>query len=452
MEKNMTQGNPMKLILTFAVPILLGSVVQQFYNLADTMIVGRKLGSDALASVGATGAIVSLLFSLAIGFCNGFSISISQYFGAKRDYDMKKAVAMTYLLGMVIVTVVSLIAYFIMPGLLRLLATPEEIMEDALLYVRIVVIGLPITMLYNIFNAILKAVGNSVAPLVFLGLSAVINVGMDFLFIYGFKLGIPGAAIATVIAQTLSVICCFVYVIKKAKILHVKPEHFKLDFQLIGKMMTMGLSMAMMFGIVATGSVILQSGINGLGKDIIAAHTAGRKILEVIMNPIASIGAATATFTGQNYGAGEGKRIKRGTFDGVLLTAIWSTFIIVVTYLFAPQLVSLIIDKESSSPEIIAVGVKYLKISCPFFYALGVLVVIRNVLQGIGQRIVPIIASIIEMGGKILVVFLLVPKIEYTAICIAEPSIWVIGGILVLVVFLASGVGKIGKESKKIAE
>ena len=449
MEKNMTKGNPMKLILLFAIPILLGNMVQQFYNLADTMIVGRKLGEDALGAVGATGAVVSLLFSFIFGFSSGFSIVISQYYGAGKEVKMRKSIANTYVIGMSVSVLLLLAAHFGMPSLLKLLGTPEEFFDNSLSYIRIVVWGLPVTMLYNIFNSLLKSVGNSVVPLVILGICAVLNVGLDFLFIFGFSLGIPGAATATVLAQCVSVVLCGIYVWKKAPILHVTIKDFTPELSIIFKLLTMGISMSLMLSIVSVGSVILQSGINSLGPQTVTAHTAGRKVLEIIMNPFSAIGAATSTFASQNYGAGEQKRIKRGTIDGIALTAIWSTLIVIVTYIFAPFMVQLITDE--TSPYVLETAVKYLKISVPFFYALGVLVVVRNVLQGIGQRIVPILASVIEMGGKALVVYLLVPKIDYLAICIAEPSIWLFDGILVLVVFfmVAAGGIRTAKQKKK---
>lgn len=430
----MTQGRPLKLIIAFAIPVLLGSVIQQFYNLADTAIVGQKLGNDALAAVGSTGAVVNLLFSFIFGFTNGFSIIISQYFGGKDYKNMKKSIAHSVILMIIVTLFVSLIPAVYMRSILKVLDTPPDILEAAYSYVIILTLGLPFTSLYNVTGAFLKSVGNSVVPLVFLGISCALNIGMDFLFIFGFGWGIPGAAYSTVIAQGISGLLCLLYIIKKADILHISFKDFKSDGHIYAKLATTGFSMACMLTVVSTGTVILQKGINSLGTETIAAHTAGRKILEVVMNPFSAIGAATSTFTSQNYGAGEYSRIRKGTKDGLIISFIWSTIVVIVVYLFGKPLVGLIAKDDSA--YIINTGAMYLKIAVPFFYTLGLLVIIRNILQGVGQRITPIIASIIEMLGKIVVVIVLVPRIHYLGICLAEPVIWFIDGIFVLIVFL----------------
>lgn len=430
----MTEGKPLKLIIAFAIPVLLGSVIQQFYNLADTMIVGQKLGNDALAAVGSTGAVVNLLFNFIFGFTNGFTIIISQYFGGKDLKNMRKSIAHSIILISIVTILVSTIPAIFMRDILRIMDTPEEILEAARSYIIVLTLGLPCTALYNATGAFLKSVGNSVIPLVFLGISCFLNVGMDFLFIFGFGWGIPGAAYSTVIAQGISGLLCLLYIAFKAKILHITFADFTFDMNIFGKLLTTGFSMACMLCVVSAGTVVLQKGINSLGKETIAAHTAGRKILEVVMNPFSAIGAATSTFTSQNYGAGLYDRIKKGTKDGLIISFIWSTIVVIIAYTIGKPLVGLI-AKEGNT-YIIETGAMYLRIAAPFFYTLALLVVLRNILQGVGQRITPIIASIVELFGKVLVVFVLVPKIQYLGICFAEPIIWFVDGIFVLIVFL----------------
>ncbi len=446
---DMTVGSPMKLLFMFSLPILFGAFLHQFYNLTDTVIVGNKLGNDALAAVGATSSLVSLFFSIAQGLTKGFSIVVSQYFGAQDHKKMRQTLALTVVFSFAFTFIITIIGLVYAKPLLILLKTPEAILPDSLIYIRIIFAGLLLTMIYNACGSVLQAVGNSVAPLAFLAIAAVLNIGLDFLFIFGFNWGVAGAALATVIAQAVSAVVSLIYIVKRCPILHISKEDFITtdvackghrkwvvfsDTALIFRMLTTGFSMAMMLSIVAMGSVILQSGINGLGKRTIAAHTAGRKIMEVVMNPFAAIGAAAATYSGQNYGAGKMKRINEGMRDALIMATIWSTISVIVICPFAPFWAGLIAGKGQK--DIIDTASMYLRISIPAFYALEVLLVIRNILQGIGQRIVPIIASVFEMVGKILVIWLLVSKWKYFAICIAEPSIWIVDGILVLITFL----------------
>ena len=294
--------------------------------------------------------------------------------------------------------------------------------------------GMIFSTLYNMFAAILRAIGNSVAPLFFLVISAVLNIGLDYLFVCVLPFGVEGAAYATVLSQAISALLCFLYIIKKCPELHISREDFDFGWSLTGKMLSTGLSMAMMYSIVSIGSVILQSGINGLGETTIAAHTTARKLLEMLMMPLTTVSASVSTFSGQNYGAGLYDRVHKGVKSGFLLGFAWSTLATLIVIFFAEPLIVLI--GEETDEGLIRLASRYLHISVPFFYGLTVLVVLRNVLQGMGRRILPLFVSGTELFGKVLAIRFLVPRYSYTGVCITEPIIWVADAALVLLYYL----------------
>ena len=432
--KSMTEGNPYGLLIGFALPIFLGNIFQQLYNVVDLTIVSKTLGNDAMASVGTTYAVTGLIYSFINGLTGGFSIITSQHFGADNKKEMRRSIAATIVISLILTMVFTVLSVLMIRPLLQLLNTPAELIGQACDYINILLYGLLFTMLYNMLSNLLKAVGNSVMPLVFLVIASILNIGLDYLLVVVIPLGVRGASIATVLAQMISVLLCLIYIIKKCPELHIQRMDFQFDFALIQKMLTTGLSMAMMLAIVSRGSIILQMGINGLGKETIAAHTAARKIIEMAMLPFVVIGAAASTFTSQNYGAGKMDRVKEGARDSIVIAFAWCAIACAIVMPLAPQFLRLIADEPTE--EILSLGCMYLRIGLPMFFPLAILLMVRNILQGIGHRVVPILASTIELFGKIIAINLLVPAFGYLGVCITEPIIWVIDGIFVLIYFL----------------
>lgn len=309
--KDLTQGKPLKLILQFALPIMLGNIFQLFYSLADTRIVGSYLGEQALAAVGVTSSLNSMIVGFLIGLTNGFAIITARGFGAKDEAHIRRAVAGTFMLGLATSLVLTAASVLFLPGILRLLHTEENLIPLAVRYFRIILFGMTAAMLYNVCAGLLRAIGDTVAPLVFLVISALFNVGLDLLFVRVFAFGVEGAAIATVLSQIIAFAACFCYLWKRYPILRVQRKECRLSPETVKELYTTGLSVGLMGCLVNIGSVALQGAINGFGEHTIVAHTAARKITELFMLPFAVFGTTMATFSGQNMGAGRPDRIKK---------------------------------------------------------------------------------------------------------------------------------------------
>lgn len=422
--KDLTQGNPIKLIFMFALPVLLGNVFQQFYNMADTMMVGKILGIDALAAMGATSSISGLVLGLSMGITVGFSILIAQYYGAKDMENMKKAVGGTLYLSVVSGIVITVVALICNRPILELLGTPNNIIDISYEYLLIIFCGILISILYNTGASVLRALGDSRTPLYFLIFGTVLNIGLDYIFIAIFKMNVAGAAYATLIAQAATVVLSLFYIKVKYPILFLTKADFQFPEGMLKNQFAMGLSMGLMNSIVSIGSVILQSAVNSMGSIIIAGHTAARKITEMFMQPMVSIGIATTTFASQNLGAGHIDRIKEGIRKSILLSFIWATFTVIVSFTGIRYLILIMLD--ASEVEAINIAVYYMRVNTIFYYALAALFIYRNVLQGIGQKTIPIFSSIIEMFVKVLTTFLLVPDLGYTGIAVCEPIAWIL--------------------------
>ncbi len=434
--KDLTKGSPIRLIIIFALPILLGSIFQQAYSFTDTIIIGQHLGKNSIAAVGATASVVSLMFSTVNGLVTGFSVIIAKNFGAGDHAEMRRAIARTILFaGTITALTIIGITCFITP-LLNALDTPVTIFEEARSYLFIVAVGLVVTLIYNLESGILRAVGDSIIPLVILIISAVLNIILDLLFVCVFEWGVEGAAIATVLAQLISAIVCFVYLIKHRPFLIFKLKDFKFDRYEAFEMLGSGLGMALMYSIVDIGSIVLQNGINGMGEDVIAAHTAARKILSLLLMPFSAVGATLVTYCGQNRGAGKYSRIKLGIRDGLIISFGWCTLAIILIYLAGIFLVQLILP--NAGEFITSTALKYLKINVLFFYPLAVLLGVRASLQGMGQSIVPIIASIIELLWKVCTVAFMIPRLGYFGVILSEPIIWTVCGIMIGIVAIFS--------------
>ena len=409
-------------LLIFSIPLLISNIFQQIYNVADTMIVGHFLGDTALAAIGACSAIYELLIGFALGIGSGLSVVTARCFGSGDRELLKRSVASAIIIGLATSAVIGLGGSLILRPLLELLHTPAEIIDQSYGYISIIALGTLVMFAYNLCSGFLRAIGNSVMPLLFLIFSSVVNIALDILFITRFDMGVQGAAVATVIAQGLSAVLCIAYILLRCPLLVPKKEHFRYDRRLFREMTSQGLSMGFMSSIVSAGSVILQSSINGLGTLIIAGHTAARKIFFLFTMPISTIAMAMATFVSQNKGAGQHRRIRTALKYCYLFDVISTAIIVVILLLFAPQLVQLI--SGSTDPAVLANGARYVCISAPFYAILGVLVQVRTSLQGIGEKMLPLISSFIELLGKILFVTLLIPHFQYEAVIWCEPVIW----------------------------
>lgn len=422
--KDLTKGKPIRLILLFAVPLFVGQLFQLFYSLADTRIVGQTLGDEALAAVGATTTLSDMLLSFLNGLTNGFAIVIATCFGAKDERQMKKAMGGTILLGSCCAVVLSGLCLLNMSGLLKLLNISPELFAAARGYIGIVIAGLLAATLYNICAAMLRAIGDSFTPLLFLILAAFLNIAMDYGFILCLHTGVEGAAYATVIAQAVSAFLCFLYMRRKYPQLTLKKEDFKPDMILYKKLFGAGLSMGFMTSLVGIGTMALQTSINTFGTDIIVAHTAARKISSIYMLPFSVMGTTLATYCGQNLGAGKYSRIRHGIRDTVLVTFVWCTGVIISAYTVAPWLIRTVTATQKK--DIIDTASLYLRVNTPFYYVPTVICLFRNSMQGFGDNRTPVISSSLEMIGKVLIALLLAPAIGYYGIIVAEPIVWFI--------------------------
>ncbi len=411
-------------LLTFALPILISNALQQFYNAADTTIVGNFLGFNSLAAIGATSAIYELIVGFAIGIANGMGIVVARHFGAGDIEKIKKAVAGSIVIGSVLSLAVMLVGGVWLYGLLRLVHIPENIINEAYSYIYIIMIFFFLTFFYNWSASMLRAIGNSLTPLLILLITSVINIGLDILFITRFNSGIKGAAIATVISQAISALLCIVYMYIKADILIPKLKHFKYNYYVYADLSTQGFAMGFMSSIVSIGTVILQTAVNGMGVTIIAAQTTGRRIMFFLMMPMSSLATALTTFVSQNFGAGNKSRIKSAVKYANIINTIWSIISVVFVYTLSIPLIRFI--SGSYDKELIANAKLYIAMAAPFFWALGILFNLRNALQGMDRKIEPLISSCIELICKIAFVLFVIPRVAYMGVVLTEPIIWVV--------------------------
>lgn len=423
--KDLTKGKPSILILTFALPIFLGNLLQLTYSLIDTRIVGSFLGEDALAAVGATTTLSNLIIGFLFGLCNGFGILTAQYFGAKKMDRLRKSFAHALEFGIVVAILLTAAGLIFLNPILVFLNVPEGLTTVAYEYIAVIIAGLIATLFYDVFAATLRAMGNTVIPLIILFLSVIMNIGGDLLFVAILDTGVWGAAFATVLSQVVAAVVCGIYIYIKYPILRIKSTDFACnDLSMVRNMISSGLSMGFMSSLVNIGSLTLQTSINKLGQDIIIAHTAARKISEIFMIMFSVFGQTMATYCGQNIGAGEIKRIKKGILLAIGYTYIWCVLNIITSYTISPWLVSVITG--SHNPVVIENATAYLKFDTLFYFVPAVICLLRNSLQGLGERVVPVISSFLEMGGKVVIAATLVPMLNYTGVILAEPIVWFI--------------------------
>ena len=446
-DVDLLHGPILKAMLIFAVPLFFSGVFQQLYNTMDTVIIGHTLGDEALAAMGAAAAIYDLLVGFALGIGNGLAIVTARSFGNGNLDHLKRSVATALVIGLGTTVVMTVAAHFIVYPLLEILNTPAEIIEQSYAYISTITMFIGVMFAYNLCAGLLRAIGNSVMPLVFLVLSSVLNIVLDLFFIKQVGMGVQGAAVATVIAQGMSVVACLVYIVKKADILIPKKKHFVWDKALYLEMLAQGFSMAFMSAIVYAGTAILQSGINSLGYLVIAGHVAARKLFSFLMMPYMAISQTVSTFVAQNFGAGQMGRIRRAVKYAYLCGAVLTAVITLFTIPLAPLMVRLL--SGSSEAVVIENGALYLRVVAPCLMILALLNPSRFGLQSIGNKILPTISSVIELIGKYLFVVLLIPRFQYMAVIFCEPVIWFFMDIELLWAFWRNPLVLAGKEEEK---
>lgn len=419
---DMTKGNPVKLILLFSIPLLIGNIFQQFYSMVDTIIVGRFIGVDSLAAVGSTGSMVFLVNGFVIGLTSGFAVLVSQRFGAKDEKGLRKAVASAIVLTAIAVVIVTLVSLIGAKPLLNLMNTPSNIIDEAYSYIRVIYAGIIATVAYNMIASILRSLGDSKTPLYFLIISSVLNVILDLVFIVNFKMGVSGAAYATVISQGVSAVLCLVYTYKKFTILRLKKEDFKVKKRYYHKHLKIGIPMALQFSITAIGIMTVQSALNIFGSTVIAAFTAASKALQLVMQPAVTFGVTMATYCGQNLGAKKYERIKEGVKQCTKISIITSIIAGLVLIFLGKYFVMLFISNPDV--EILNYAQQVLTISAIFFIPLGLIFIYRNALQGIGDSFVPMMAGVYELTARAIVAFTLPKYLDFTGICLADPVAW----------------------------
>ena len=428
---DMTRGDPFRLLLQFSLPLFCSNLLQQVYNRTDTALAGHLLGSAALAEIGATAALYGLIMNFAFGMNNGLALTVSRCFGAGEREGIRRAVGWMVTLSAAVSIVLTTVSLLGRGALLQVLQVPAEVWDGAAAYLTVILLGIPLTMLYNMEAALLRAVGNSVTPLLFLLFSSVLNVGLDAAFMGPLGMGVRGAAVATVLAQGISAVLGAVYLVRSYPELHFAPAHLKKSARrAVMNMFWAGMSMGLMSAIYNLGSVALQSSINALGSVYITAQTAARRMAEMYFIPGGALGIGVATFSSQNLGAGRRSRIGQIVRAALKIYFVWWLFVLAFTFLLGEPVLRLITG--SSDVRIISNAMLYLKISVPIIPPMAVLVILRNMLQGIRHTVEPLLASALELIGKVIFAVWLVPVWGYRAVCFCEPTTWVICFVFIL--------------------
>ncbi|MBQ7553143.1 MAG: MATE family efflux transporter [Bacteroidaceae bacterium] len=432
--KELTFGKPLPLILSFVFPLLMGNMLQQTYSLVDAAIVGKFLGINALASVGASSSVIFLILGFCNGCCGGFSIPVAQKFGA-RDYHVMRGYVMNSLrLSAYMSVTLAIITSLFCATILRMMATPESIFEGAYRYLLITFIGIPCTFFYNLLSGIIRALGDSKTPFWFLLFSTLLNIMLDLLCIVVLGWGVSGAAIATVVAQGVSAILCYAYMKQKYEVLKSSEQERRFQWHLSKRLLVIGVPMGLQFSITAIGSIMLQSANNALGTACVAAFTAAMRIKMFFLTPLESLGMAMATFAGQNYGAGRPERVWQGVKASLGIMLVYSACMAVVLWAGARTIALLFV--EANELEILDKTAQFLHTSVSFFPVLGTLCVLRYTIQGVGYTAFSMFSGVMEMIARILVSLFAVPVFAYTAICFGDPIAWIAADIFLIPAFI----------------
>ena len=419
----MTNGSPSKHILGFAVPMLFGMLFQQFYNLVDTIIVGKTLGVEALAGVGATGSINFMIIGFCMGVCNGFVIPVAQCFGAKKPADLRKYVFNGYICSIVFAILLTLASVIFCRRILIIMNTPADIIDHAYNYIVVIFIGIPTVFLYNMVSGVIRSLGDSKTPVVFLVLSSIINVVLDFFLILVCKMGVAGAGWATVTSQLISGLTCLIYMYKKYDILKGDKSERVLDRRFITNLCMNGVPMGLQYSITAIGSTILQAAVNTLGSTYVAAMTAGSKMFNFTCCPFDALGSTMATYAGQNVGAAKIKRLGQGVRSAMIIGSVYSVLSLIALYFTTDYIALLFVN--ASETTIIALTRQFILASACFYIPLTGVNVVRFCIQGMGFSVFAISAGILEMIGRAFAAIILIPSIGFMGACLASPIAWI---------------------------
>lgn len=423
MSNSMTQGNPLKVMLQFAFPLLIGNLLQQTYNIIDAAIVGQSLGAQALASVGASTSVQFLVLGFCMGSCTGFGIPVAKYFGAGDLKHMKNIIFNGAVLTAVIAVIITVLCTLLCPWILQVLSVQSDIYANAYSYLMIIFLGLPFTLLYNYLSSILRAVGDSRTPFLFLAFSAVLNIFLDLFFILVAGWGCAGAAFATIAAQAISGILCLIVIIRRMEVLWLSKENRVVRGDSITELLQMGLPTGLQFSITAIGSMVMQSANNGLGGDYVSAFTAGAKLKQFTMCPFDAIATSVSVFCSQNYGAGKIDRIHKGLRQGIAVGVGYGLFAGLILIFAGRPLSMIFVSKDASG--VLDASAKYLRCMGYFYWSLGILNVTRMVTQGLGHSGRAFFSGVMEMIARTIVSLGFVEAFGYTAICFADQTAWI---------------------------
>lgn len=433
MVRDMTTGNSAKQILKFSLPLLIGTVFQQFYNMVDSIIVGKFLGTQPFAAVGMTGSITFFVLGLVFGACSGFAIPVAQDFGAHNEAGVRRCVANIIHIGVIFGLVMTLATTLLTRQILVWMDTPEELMQDAYDYLFWIFLGIGSLMLYNLLAGILRSLGDSTTPLIFLILSSLLNIGLDVLLVWTLNVGVKGAAIATVIAQLISGLGCLVFMIRKFPMLRLTRKDLRPDLPTIRRLSGIGFPMGLQFSITAIGSIILQKSVNALGTTIIASVSAAAKVQNLVVSPMDAFGVSMATFAGQNYGAGRIDRVRRGVRQVFWMLTAYSLLALGIVYFSGSTIALLFVD--ASETEILACTQHFLIMNGLFYIPLGVIYVLRNTLQGVGFSKIAMLSGLFELVARSVMGLFVVPKFGFNAVCLAHPTAWIMADLILIVLY-----------------
>ena len=437
--KDLTVGSPMKLILSFMLPLLFGLLFQQFYSMVDTVVVGKFLGVDALAGVGSTGSINFMVLGLCNGICAGFAIPVAQKFGQKDFEGLRRFVGNMIWLGTVIALIVTLATTTLCASILRWMDTPEETFSFAYDYIWVIFLGIPATMLYNLLSGVIRSLGDSKTPLVFLILSSLLNLALDVLFIVLFRMGVAGAGWATLLSQLISGLMCLGFIIKRFPLLHLSREDLQFRWVYARHLLNMGLPMGLQYSITAIGSILLQTAVNGLGANAMAAVTAGSKVYMLCACPYDAIGTTAATYAGQNLGAGKPERVHQGVRACTVLGVVYAAGIFLAMYFWGSQLCLMFLDTKDAA-AVAAIGVlsrQFLLTNLVFFVPLLFVNLLRFTIQGLGFSEFAVFAGVFEMVARGVFGLCLVPWLGFPAVCFASPAAWVMADLFLFPAYYA---------------
>ena len=422
--KDMTKGNPAKLLLQFTIPLLIGNVFQQLYNMVDSIVVGNFVGENALGAIGTTNSLQFFFFSLVLGLSIGIGIVVSQYFGSSDEENVKNTIGNAIWAISICSVLMSLVGFFLARPALVLMNTDPAILEDAVIYLKVTAIGFICVGMYNGVSSILRA-------LTLLIVASLINVALDLLFVLQFKWGVVGVAVATAFAQLISAVACIIYAVKCTTFFRLTKENLKIKKAILYKCLQLGIPVALQNALIAVSLIVLQGVVNGFGATFTTAFTVVARIEQLVQQPFMSLGSAISTFTGQNMGAGNVKRVKQGFFSGTIISTVFALAVLPIFWGFAPQIISIF----GKSPDVIAIGTVGLRIDSCFLAFLGLIYTTRNVLNGAGDAMFSLMTGIVEMCGRIFLArpLTMVPMFGRYGVFFATGLTWFLNGTISLV-------------------